>query len=1223
MDIVDVDEALKDDSFIFLEDKTHDDISNILQQWKSNNGIPPSNNTSHQPQQQEQAYKYDSRTFTRPKRKSAQNLELQFTNSTNAPQYQPNNQHQQNMINTQPDNPMLNLEIGGLVTNMHKSFLQDTSPPPFASMDASMDRMNNSLITSADFSNINFLQSTNCMDFGGPDAVGFTNFNLTGKVTSEGYSLSDMIRDRKALESLTMSSDGTLIKDSHIGQIDDISLTLSKTASGCSTMDNSTESVEAINRTVEIINSNMDRTFNGGVQLELATCHGSKTIGNNSSGSQIPSALQRTMVLSDEMIGDITYNLVENSMYASIPSEQASVTQNFGETHNSEQSLSVTQNFGEIQNSSNENTSKPASVLDETICLSTGGGGGDSGTANIKAGNSTFDCQNITPDTRCETPEGVEKNTAAMKYYESTPHASSVRYNKHHYTPTLKMVCDVNISPIVGTPTNAPHNATRVLNDTFENDQHRLNKTNNIINTNTFSGKLPLMTTVEMIENIENPTFDKTFKRLEQPSPASLEMKNVMDLAQAEANLLASNNNEEEFDHMLDEFSRVELNAEQLKMKKSLDSIKRRFNYGPNREKSQHREISREAKDMRDMMRVSADILGEEDHSSKDYLNMTMDIATQDKDEFKKSKEHLVESPHALSETSSDVVRSPLKDSVTTSSISDSKISNGLSLSSVSNASTGGERLLSRRSRLYDDFNMSTLSSSSMHGTKVSLGSSFTVHKEGDVIGDIRPNITNETEHLSGQNPLEMVQEKTESTAEELSNVSNQISDNVKESLSTGQYRLAEKRERDRDRFKTIKINKNRNGDSGCGDGLSGSELNVPCIDDYAIEVNVESAEDSEQSNQRFSRRDQTASPVFNNNKSEVEMNNTNKTTSKINPNFLTYKKPKDKQQPNIRNLPEVAPAPTTACVAPDVASSKPRSLSRPRYLSGLTKFSAVSKATSADELEKSIPRQTNLNATTSALNVGLSKGSSAANVSLNRTQIGGPTEKQSGELKSPMGIKSKSFHNLSSHHTYASASNNTTGGGLTTTKSFGLKKPSATGISTEKLAKTNPNRNSCLLNPSSNQTPIMQQKSDESVFKVPKLVSGIRVPGAAIQGGLAAKRAGLVRPSSGYYSLTVTAKGVQPATSDADCDAGRHSPTDSMSSASSRGSAQSLNKTTVVKSSGTSNSSNTTKTNATAALTKITIGSTGIPKPSGLRPPSNIKRSGLPRPSSFIKTDK
>lgn len=36
----------------FLEDKTHDDISNILQQWKSNNCVPPSNSNSHQHLQQ-------------------------------------------------------------------------------------------------------------------------------------------------------------------------------------------------------------------------------------------------------------------------------------------------------------------------------------------------------------------------------------------------------------------------------------------------------------------------------------------------------------------------------------------------------------------------------------------------------------------------------------------------------------------------------------------------------------------------------------------------------------------------------------------------------------------------------------------------------------------------------------------------------------------------------------------------------------------------------------------------------------------------------------------------------------------------------------------------------------------------------------------------------------------------------------------------------------------
>ncbi|XP_073842018.1 short spindle 2 isoform X2 [Musca autumnalis] len=1190
MDILDIDEALKDDSFIFLEDKTHDDISNILQQWKSNNYMPPSSNTQTQ-QQQEQAYKLDSRTFTRPKRKLAQNLEQQFTNTSSSASHYQQNQPQQTYNNSQHDNPMLNLEIGGLVTNMQKSFLHDVSPPSFSSMDASIDRMNNSLITSADFSNINFLQSTNSLDFGGNDINDHGDFDLMGKITNDGYTLSDMIRDRKALESLTMSSEGTLIKDMHIGQIDDISLTLSKTASGCSTMDNSTESVEANNRTIEIPNKNRGLS-------DLKSSNGGSC--NSNSGLD----LNRTMVLTDEMIGDITYNLVENSMYGSMASEKA---------HNLTHSLTKSQQPG------SEIISKPASSLDQTICISTDG---ICGVTVEKTENSTFDCQeNITPNNRCETPEGVEKPITSLKYYESTPQATSVRYNKQHFTPTLKMVDDVNISPIIASSAMLPNNATRVLNDTFEHEQ-RVNKANKIINTNTFSGKLPLNATVEMIENIENPngTYEKQSRRFEPPSPVSLEMKNVMALAQAEANLLASNNNEEEFDHMLDEFSKVELNAEQLKMKKSLDSIKKRFNYGPNKDRSHPREISREAKDMRDMMRVSADILGEDDHSSKDYLNMTMDIVG--KSDIKLSKETLVESPHALSE-GMDGIRSPLKDSVTSSSISESKISNGgLSMSSASSASNGGERLLSRRSRLYDDFNLSTLSPSSTHGSKISLGSSFTVHKDDDhnvaatTTDETRPNLTSETENVSSQNALEMVQEKTENATEEANAEATTACAQAQDTSSAAQYKLAEKRERDRDRFKTIKINKNR---SGSGTGQNGLELNVPCIDDFDVDVNADAS--LQQSNSRISRRDQTVSPVFNNNKSEVEIADTNKTASKINPNYLTYKKPKDKQQANVRNLPEIAPASTnTIAVAPD--ANKPRSLSRPRYLSGLTKFSAVSKATSADELEKSIPRQTNLNATTSnAISSGLIKATSAAN----RTLIGGQANAQpSGELKSPMGVKSKSFHNLSSNHTSASNISIGGGGGVPAPKTFGLRKPSAT--STEKLVKTNPNRNSALLNPVNVQQSIAQQ-SEETVFKVPKLVSGLRAPGSISNNSTtaASKRAGLARPSSGYFSLNVTAKGVTQAHPDADSDNGRHSPTDSMSSASSRGSAQSLNKPIGIKAPSANTTTNTTaiKTsniNATAGLTKITVGSTGIPKPSGLRPPSAIKRSGLPRPSSFAK---
>lgn len=78
------------------------------------------------------------------------------------------------------------------------------------------------------------------------------------------------------------------------------------------------------------------------------------------------------------------------------------------------------------------------------------------------------------------------------------------------------------------------------------------------------------------------------------------------------------------------------------------------------------------------------------------------------------------------------------------------------------------------------------------------------------------------------------------------------------------------------------------------------------------------------------------------------------------------------------------------------------------------------------------------------------------------------------------------------------------------------------------------------------------------------------------------------------------------------------------MSSASSRGSVQSVNKPAGIKAPVVNNTTTTKfNSNPASALTKITIGSTGIPKPSGLRPPNSIKRSGLPRPSSFIKTDK
>lgn len=59
--------------------------------------------------------------------------------------------------------------------------------------------------------------------------------------------------------------------------------------------------------------------------------------------------------------------------------------------------------------------------------------------------------------------------------------------------------------------------------------------------------------------------------------------------------------------------------------------------------------------------------------------------------------------------------------------------------------------------------------------------------------------------------------------------------------------------------------------------------------------------------------------------------------------------------------------------------------------------------------------------------------------------------------------------------------------------------------------------------------------------------MSGLRAPGSSSNNasGATSKRAGLVRPSSGYFSLNVTAKSGIQSHPDTDSDNGRHSPTD------------------------------------------------------------------------------
>ncbi|KAH8257106.1 hypothetical protein KR038_003600 [Drosophila bunnanda] len=1009
MDILDIDEALKDDSYIFLADKTHDDVSNILQQWKSNNQSQPLQLHPQLPYNNE-AFKHNSKTFTRPKRRN-----LDFSQNGTG-------MDSGAVAGTPPG--MLQLEIGGLVTtNMHKSFLQDTSPPSSICSSMNTERMNNSLITSADFTNLNFLQSTIGLEQEPSLTTTLTNNQAADNNTGVGcYTLSDMIRDRKALESLTMcEDDGTLIKDSHIGQIDEISLTLSKTASGCSTMDNSTDSMSnplaAADRTMP-------------VGLPQAVCP----------------ALQRTLILSEEMIGDTTFNLVDSLTASILPSD-------------ADRSLPI---------DGNATFKRPAAstaVADETQLLT------------ARQMNTTYTEGCDTPEARCETPENVDRKLPLLTM-ESTPLTTNLRShfypnnnnnnnNKHGaYTPTVKGHVDMNLSPIVSTtPQRALQGHGRQHNTTFEPPSRA---GADVAPAAPFNGEKFVLDTMELLEQIEQP-LDGTYSL--QMSEQHKQMQCVMDLAEAEVEMLAQQGDEEQFEHMLAELGKVNtLSEHQLKMQKSLDTIRRRF----------HRD----------------------------------DPTEPDEGEREVEEQH--------QQSPAEKVETPLL--------------NQSHLSNSNNSSSSGERLLSRRSRLYDDVNLSVMHGS--NGSNTSCNSaSFIVQRREAPAAEPQP----DPEPAEEPPKPQAATEKDPST-----------------------YKLAERRERDRDRFKTIKISKEMRLQP---------EIIVPCIDDELQQQQPEPEEEQHHQQQfgegqleqeqfeppqrqgsppgRLSRRDQN---------SVLTNNNNNKVAS----NYLTYKKPKEKAL--LQRRPMMQEAEIAAAPAPSLP--QPRSLSRPRYISGLQKFTTVSKATSAG--------------------AGLNAAPSAAMP----VTVAAPPASGSGELKSPMGIKSKSFHNLSSTLS-GIGGGSAAGAGALPRPSLGggLRRP---GAQPSKLM-------------GGMRGPIQPQE-DDSVFKVPKLVSGLRAPG--LSGAKRVGANGLARPSSGYYSLSVKAPEAETP--------------ESLSSASSRGSLYGHSKDNTSRS--TTNGVNVPQPSSfdtqvlTSKLTQVTTGSTGIPKPSGLRPPSQMKRSGLPRPSSIVR---
>ncbi|XP_055907062.1 uncharacterized protein LOC129942230 isoform X2 [Eupeodes corollae] len=988
-----------------------------------------------------------------------------LTQSQNATQSQPNSQLPQQQ---QPQTPLnVNLEIGGLVTNMQKSFLQDTSPPSSicSSMDVSLYGMNSSLITSSDFLSNNLLQSIQ-------GDVPMSGLFFDGEKTAEqigGYTLNDMIRDRKALESLSLSAEGTLIKDSNIAQIDDISLINSKTTSACSTMNNSVDSTGGAgsdtfsSRTCNIAEREREQQREREKEQQESLPEKSfdqKLIFNET----FPSGKEQIVPNGDDdYIGDTTFNLVDSSIVTTTTVQPV--------VGSAEMKA-----FIDLQN---ETFQKP--IMEETVCLKR---------FSIADGvNTTFDCseQNLL----CETPENNLKN--GKHYEQSTPHQNS-SFTSMRQKPSFTPSIEVNISPIVGYSTTP----NRTLNETYEKPVSiATNILKERIQNETFSEPQALLPprlpcnddvnnaieTMELLENINpNETFNKCIpfsKSIPGGTPA-------VDTADEEA-----------FNNLLDNLGKLELNEEQIKMQKSLETIKKRFS------------------------------------------------TALDKSEAKETSQ--ICSPET-----------PLSFSMNSSGI--------------------GDRLLSRRSRLYDGVNIAQPQKNSPSGSVNS--NSFVKETEGGIESEETHKKTDE-QHCT----------------EQLSNNPNAPPQDDKVPRNSSKLE-----KRDRDRFRTIRIFKRTENGT--------SELNVPCID--GDNEHLPSTEEEDETPQtavsatttaadrapmeRISRRDITPPVAYNN-------NNNNKTETESN-NYATFKKPKAKMSRyggggfgmngDQLNRPVIAPPPPAA-TAIEKPTEQQRSLSRPRYISGLQKFSASSKAISAGDLEKATEQQ----------------NSKCNGDVFNKTQpaSGG------AELKSPMGIKSKSFHNLSSNFGYAK---NPAPAVMAAPAAAGVRKSTTAGsVLTDKQGKfNNTTKTTIRMNavPGSNlKQPVSKnEKSDDSVFKTPSLVSGLRAPSA--------KRTGLLRPSSGYYSFGVV-KGEAATTNAADTDAGRHSPTDSMSSASSRGSSNGKlfpngSSTQTHEPSSMPPSTPLSSLQQPAATTK----STGIPKPSGLRPPSSIKRSGLPRPSSIVR---
>ncbi|XP_062543535.1 uncharacterized protein LOC134211024 isoform X2 [Armigeres subalbatus] len=378
---------------------------------------------------------------------------------------------------------------------------------------------------------------------------------------------------------------------------------------------------------------------------------------------------------------------------------------------------------------------------------------------------------------------------------------------------------------------------------------------------------------------------------------------------------------------------------------------------------------------------------------------------------------------------------------------------------------------------------------------------------------------------------------------------------------------------KNRDRFKTIRINKRR--EEGMVIVPDPDEMDDSLPESCSLPLEEEMFDSPTVTNSAFSRVDYN-SPK-DSRLSSTTSNEQNKTEE------VVFKRPQGIPKPE----------------------SKVRSLSKPRYYGAAPAGSGIgltrkelslplgTKSSSSDNLENDRPSYHQQQSPSQLQRLSLG-GNRIGAVESGR-KFGAPSSVQSN-LKSPMGTKSKSHHNLYYNQSNLGGSNSNLN-----------RIPTPLGLSAQKLSHNN---------------------------------SNTELSGVQMRAPKAGSRLGLVRPSSGYFSYSSQKK---PLDSDTESINSL-----SSSSASSRGSLYRVDSQIIANNvqnsathsiediSGSVNNvgslglrpSQPVETNRTAANlpAKNSIATSGLSgaKPSGLRPPSNLRpptaRSGLPRPTSYVR---